>query len=411
MNAHLSTAGRYDSMVSSESEVDIGEFDHDDILESKMHGHSSRKKTRRELVQELLEELESAELNKMLGMASFAFASAAVIFGIFNPLEHINGTYRVFAALAALFLLNQSFFIVKTIREQEIEPYKNLHGKIVPDWHFLQGRVEGTGMNFHTAVLYGSFPFALGCFFFGLHCMDAHLTTKFFLGLSTLYMWSSSLNFAMMLRDKFEAKVWESEVEGRHIGSKKVELAAKNVMNTLRYHQRGFQFVFFLIGVTGILAVVWVLVHWLSKEDEGKGIGLFTASMFMCIMASWNLARVLNAEHKVMELSVIVSFTIAITLGVVGLFVVKFDMEHKIILVLAQAILIDSTFNFAKVQHRVKAVNKLVKVVQRKFHMEWDAEDGGEGGGHGGGHGASTSARDVSTSKPAGGAPKPGKKK
>eukprot|EP00746_Dinoflagellata_sp_MGD_P054283 gnl/MRDRNA2_/MRDRNA2_23802_c0_seq1.p1 gnl/MRDRNA2_/MRDRNA2_23802_c0~~gnl/MRDRNA2_/MRDRNA2_23802_c0_seq1.p1 ORF type:complete len:321 (+),score=56.22 gnl/MRDRNA2_/MRDRNA2_23802_c0_seq1:91-1053(+) len=303
MNHQLS---RYDSMVSSESEVDIGEFDYDDAVENKYAGMSHRKKTRRELFQEMLEELEGAEINKALGTASFMFACGSVIFGICSPLEHIQGSYRMFQALAALFLVNQSFFIVKTVREQEVTPFLNHHGKSIPDWHFLQGTMKG-GHSFHGVVLYFSLPFALGAFAYGLNQMDAHLCTKMFLAQGVLYMWSSSLNYAMMLRDKFEAKVWEGELEGRHIGSKKVELACMNVMNTLRYHQRAFQIIFFAVGVLAILMVVFVLVHWLSDEDKDKGIGLFTAAMFMCMSSSWNLARVLNSEKKIVEMSVMVS--------------------------------------------------------------------------------------------------------
>jgi hypothetical protein len=408
MNQHLS---RYDSMVSSESEVDIGEFDHDDILESKLSGLHHRKKTRRELFQDMLDELESAEINKFLGMASFATACAAVIFGVCSPLEHIEITYRMFVALAALFLLNNSFFIVKSVREQEIQPYKGHSGRASPDYHFIQGSMGGK-TSFHGFLLYASFPFAIGSFAYGLQQMDAHLCTKMYLAQSVLYMWSSSLNFAMMLRDKFESKVWEGELEGRHIGSKKVELACGNVMNTLRYHQRQFQFIFFMIMVFAILMIVFVLVHWLSEKDKDKGIGLFTAAMFMCMMSSWNLSRVLQADRKIVELSVAAMFVIAIVLSVVGLCVVEFNLEHKMLLALSLVIIVDATFNFSKVQHRMKSVNKLTKVVQRKFHMEigdgpytGPKDDHGDAGGHGA---KGPSARNVSTamSKPAGGAGK-----
>lgn len=381
MNQHLQ---RYDSMVSSESEVDIGEFENDDILESRNAGHSRRKKTRRELFQELLDDLESAEINKSLGMASFVFACCSVIFGVCYPLEHIDGSYRMFAALTALFLLNNSFFIVKTIRERELIPYENRSGRVIPDFHFIQGALTkypdekgATHTPFTNVVLFGSFFVAIAAFAYGLWAMDAHMCIKMFLAQGVFYMWSSSLNFAMMLRDKFEAKVWAEELEGRHIGSKKVELACQNVMNTCRYHQRQFQVVFFLVAVAAILMVVFVLVHWLSEEDKDKGIGLFTAAMFMCMSSSWNLARVLNSEKKIVELSVMASFVIAIVLSVVGLMVVKFDFEHKLLLILSLVILVDATFNFAKVQHRVKTVNKLVKVVQRKFHMEMEGESPG----------------------------------
>lgn len=409
-DSHLN---RYDSMVSSESEVDIGEFDMDDAMESKLHGLHARKKTRRELLQELLEELEGAEVNKFLGFASFCFASASVVFGVCSPLEHIEGCYRVFAALAALFLVNQSFFIVKTMREQDIQPFPDHRNRVIPDWFFLQGRypsVDAKGKiikdsngnvekgsfvhSFHEVVMWLSFPFALGAFGYGLYFMDAHVATQMFLAQGVLYMWSSSLNYASMLRDKFEAKVWEGELEGRHIGSKRVELAAKNVMNVLKYHQRQFQIIFFAIACASIVMVSLALAHWLSKKDKDKGIGLFTAAMFMCMSSSWNLARVLNNNRKLLELSVIGSFVIAIVLSVVGLVVVQLGPKHKLVLALSLVILVDSTFNFAKVQHRLKTVNKLTKVVKRKFHMEVDGEEDDHGGG---------SARKVNAGKPSGG--------
>lgn len=379
-----------DSGSGSDSEIDIGEFDFDDAREAKMSGLKTRKKTRREMFDELLELLEGSDLNFLFAKAAFGLASCAVLFGVFSPLEHIEGAYRAFAAVAALFLLSQSFYAVKIVRDEEVGCRANGNNHYPPEMHFLRGALpieknteSPRHWSFDKFMNHISALFALGALGTGIWFMDAHDTTKIFIVESILYMLSASLNLAMTLRDRFEKQVWEQEVEGRHIASARVETAVTNVSNTLINHQRQIQVVFFFIAVAAILTIIFGLVFWMEEKDKDKGIGLFTAAMFMCIASSWNMGRVLHGDGGKLEWSVIASFAIAITLAVVGLVEVDWNARHRIIHALAMIIIVDSVFNFAKVQMRLKNINSLTDTVKHKFHLQREDSDGLKRGGGG----------------------------
>merc|ERR1719326_242423 len=118
--------------------------------------------------------------------------------------------------------------------------------------------------------LWCSTLFACGAVGSGIYFMDAHIDTKVFIVEAILYMCSSSVTLAMTLRDIFERKVFEAELEGRHIASIKVEMAARNVICSLKEHQRLFQILCFFVAVGAILAIVFGLINWATEEDKDK---------------------------------------------------------------------------------------------------------------------------------------------
>lgn len=416
-----------DSDSSSGSSVSVGSGHHD-MHETRTGGHAAlHKKTRRELVQELMEMLEGTELNRTLAVVSFALACCAELFGIFSPLEHIQASYRSFVFLAAVFLVNQSFFLIKSLRDGEIingmpDPNPNQdyfpkshggggHGHENDEHHkrrppaelaFLKGILtnkDGTSKGglagecpMHVFMCCFGLLLSLICGVFGILAMDAKRHTKMFIGLATIFMISSSMNLAMTMRDRFENSVWDDEITHRHITSKRAELAVRNVVKVLASHHWQFLAMFFVMGGAALGILIFAMIDFGLKE---KGIGLLSAGMFMTLACGWNLARVLNMtkeeakkSHMTNELSVLVSFVISITLTAVGLVLIELELYKKIVLGLGIFILLDTTFNFAKVQHRHTHIEKLNTRLNHKFKLNpmlepFHSSKHGHGHGHG----------------------------
>lgn len=407
---HTSFRG-FESDSSSSSGVEIESDGGDEIHEMRTAGYGSRKKTRREIIHDMLEMLEGSEVNRSLAVVGFACACCAELFGIFDPLEHIEAYYRSFTFLAALFLVNQFFFFIKNIRDEDIIPFGQhkqtgistaaghvytplvhiLHARMYKPHHAPKGapaaKKTGCCPKLHCALCAkGSMHvteitnicliLSIIATTVGIFSMDAKHHTMMFIGLATLYMMSASLNFAMTIRDKFEYSVWESEINGRHITSNKALWAMSNVIVVVSGHHKTMCGIFLLVGLSSIGITIGAMINFGLKE---KGIGLLSAAMFMTIASATNLARVMNmtkeeaakAHHNhSSELSVVGSFVIAITLTVLGLVLIEIELYKRIVLGLGILVMLDSIFNASKVMYRDRAIRKIKMRIWHKFHPQ-----------------------------------------
>lgn len=424
---HIEMVGDEVSSATSESEVLVD--DNDNVVP---HPKWQRK-TRRECLQEGVDLLAGSDTNNNLAYLSFVLSWVATLFGIFTPFDSIEATYRMFIFIVVLFLFNQSFFLVKDMRDKELICHKDARGYMDPLYYFLQGTghhgSEG-GTSGHRVVLYGSYMFAFGALAYGiigmgavpqsqtglednnagcfawaamgecesnaeymqntcaLSCSNpggvsadmARGYTRLYMILSIMFMVSSSLNMAQTLRDKFEAAVWYEQIQGRHIMSKRTELVARNVLYALQKHQGQFMGIYTLMCWGSLGIMIFAMIHFGFKE---KGIGLLSAAMFMAVMASWNLARALDENKGKTDITVYVGFFIAIVLTGCGIIIPEFrDKMERILFILGIIIVIDSTFHVAKVFHRGERVNSLSKAIHRKFFLDSSStEYNKEGGG------------------------------
>eukprot|EP00746_Dinoflagellata_sp_MGD_P010232 gnl/MRDRNA2_/MRDRNA2_121048_c0_seq1.p1 gnl/MRDRNA2_/MRDRNA2_121048_c0~~gnl/MRDRNA2_/MRDRNA2_121048_c0_seq1.p1 ORF type:complete len:481 (-),score=105.50 gnl/MRDRNA2_/MRDRNA2_121048_c0_seq1:607-1938(-) len=342
----------------------------------RLHGH--KKKTRKEIFQQAVKELDGeGTMNFCMAITSFILACAANVIGVFTPWEEIDGTYRSFCLMAAVFMINQSFMFVKTVRDGELTSMKDHHGRIPPEFHFLQGGMPGE-LAPHRAVCFGCLAFSVVAEAYGIAVMDAKRYTQMFIALSSLYVLSASLNLGWLLRDKFEAEVWKEEAVDRFIGSNKVELALRNMMKVLANMQHAIKFMFLFIGACAITITVYAIIDFGVKE---KGVGLISAAMVFSCASAWSMAQALNEEslqdkaHRMHQCATMVFFGLSVSLTVAGLIEMEIEWEKRIVLGLGVLIILDATLNFAKVVYRVSKVKKIFKKINKGFHLNISMED------------------------------------
>jgi len=342
----------------------------------RLHGH--KKKTRHQIFDSAVKELQQeGTMNYCMAITSFIVSCSCNIVGIFSPWEEINGTYRSFSLMAAVFMINQSFMFVKTVRDGEITSMKDGHGRIPPEFHFLQGGLPGD-MAPHRAVCFGCLFLSMLAGAYGIAVMDAKRYTQMFIALSSLYVLSSSLNLGWLLRDRFDAEVWHAESVDRNIGSNKVELAVRNMVKVLANMQSAMKLMFLFCGASAITITVYAIIDFGVKE---KGVGLLSAAMVFSCASAWSMAQALNEEslqdkaHKMHQAATVVFFLLAVILTVVGLVEMEIEVEKRIVLGLGVLIILDATLNFAKVVYRVTKVKKIVKKIKKAFHLDINMED------------------------------------
>lgn len=416
---HLELEGEeFISEPSSESSISANS-DRDD--ESMRRSHHMKKKTRRECFQEGIDLLAGNDMNNRMAWFSFVISWVASLFGIFQPFDDVDVTYRMFIFLVVLFLFNQSFFLVKILRDAEVKSLKNLNGRVSALSHFMQGALPGHS-SFDRILCYVSYVLAIaalvvgllgmavvvvpqqetgglvdknpGCWMWAaagecssnptymneecaLSCSNpggvgadvARWYTRIYMALSIMFTVSSSLNLAMTLRDKLEAAVYFEEMTGRHVMSKRCEIAAHNCLDALNKHQGMFAMIFMLIAMGAIAIMVFTMIDFGLKE---KGIGLLSAAMFMCLASSWNFARVLDENKGHTDATVYVGFLIAVVLGFCAVWIPDFrDKMERVLFILGLIIVMDSTFHVAKVFHRGERVARLSKQLKNKFHLDF----------------------------------------
>jgi len=354
----------------------------------RLHGH--KKKTRDQIFTSAVTELKGGgkinfaccsfyayNVNYCMSITSFLCALTCNVLGIFTPWEEIKGTYRSFAVMAAVFMINQSFMFVKTIRDGETMSMKDHHGRVPPEFHFLQGAMP-MELAPHRAVCFGCLSLSIVASLYGILVMDAKRYTQLFIALSSMYVLSASLNLGWTLRDRFEAAVWENEKVDRSIGSNKVELAVRNMVKVLSGMQGALKFMFAFVGASAIAIVVYAIIDFGVKEE---GIGLISAGMVFSVASAWSMAQALNEEslqddaHKVHQGFTVFFFVGAVTLTVVGLALMKIPKTQRVVLGLGVLVILDSTLNFAKVVYRVSHVKKIVKKIKKSFKLEIDMSD------------------------------------
>jgi hypothetical protein len=342
----------------------------------RLHGH--KKKTRKEVFAMAVKELDGGgTFNFCMAITGFIIAIGCSIFGIFTPFEKIDGTYRSFAVMASVFMMNQSFLFVKTIRDGEVLSMKDHHGRVAPEYHFLQGALPYE-LAPHRAVCFGCLLLSICALAYGVAVMDAKRHTQLFLGLSFLYVLSSSLNLGWILRDKFEAEVWKAEEEGRSIGSNKVECATRNMVKVLANMQSAMKLMFAFCGAMAVTITIYAIIDFGVKE---KGVGLISAGIVFSIGAAWSMAQALNEEglqddaQKVHRAATVVFFLLAAILTIVGLVEMEISLRKRIVIGLGVLIILDSTLNFAKVVYRISHVKKIVKKIKKGFHLDVNMDD------------------------------------
>jgi hypothetical protein len=340
--------------------------------------HGKPKKTRKEIFDLAVAELEqSGGVTFCMAITSFLLACSANIVGIFTPWDEIDGTYRSFAMMAGVFLINQSFMFVKTVRDGEITSMKDHHGRTSPEYHFLQGGLPGDVAP-HRAVCFGCLMASIVAEAYGICVMDAKRHTQMFIGLSSLYVLSSSLNLGWILRDRFEAEVWKEEKVDRFIGSNKVELAVRNMVKVLGNMQQAMKLMFMFIGAAAIAITTYAIIDFGVKE---KGVGLLISAMVFSCASAWSMAQALNEEalqdkaHRMHQCATMVFFGLAVSLTVSGLVEMEIEWRKRIVLGLGVLIILDATLNFAKVVYRVTKVKKIVKKIKKGFNLDIDLED------------------------------------
>lgn len=274
-------------------------------------------------------------------------------------------------------MINQSFMFVKTLRDGEIVSMKDHHGRISPEFHFLQGGMPGE-LAPHRAVCIGCLLLSILAQAYGIAVMDAETYTQMFIALSSLYVLSSSLNLGWLLRDKFEAEVWNDEERGRNIGSNKVELAVRNMVKVLANMQSALKFMFVFCGGCAIAITIYSIIDFGVKE---KGVGLISAGMVFSVASAWSMAQAMNEEalqdsaHRMHQAATVVFFAGAVALTVAGLVEMEIEFEKRVVLGLGVLIILDSTLNFAKLVYRTTKVKKLVKKISKAFNFNLDMID------------------------------------
>lgn len=341
----------------------------------------TKKKSRKEIFNAAIKELQGGSSHHAwtycMAITSFVLAIGASIFGIFTPWEEINGTYRCFSIMAQVFMVNQSFMFVKTVRDGEIISMKDAHGRIPAEYYFLQGGMPGD-LAPHRAVCFGCLFLSILAEAYGIAIMDAQRYTQMFIGLSTLYVLSASLNLGWLLRDRFEAEVWEGEEKGRSIGSNKVELAVKNIMKVLGNMQEAMKFMFFFIGVMAMTMTIYSIIDFGVKE---KGVGLISAGIVFSVASAWSMAQALTEEGmqddalKMHRAATVLFFLLAVILTVVGICEMEIPRKERAVIGLGVLIILDATLNFARVVYRISHVKKLLKKVNKAFHLHIEMED------------------------------------
>ena len=134
--------------------------------------------------------------------ASFGIALTLCAIGLaYLPGQDLD---RAFMFMGYLFCLSTAFVLSKFVRDGEMaqqSPGAATH------------RVPDTPM--FRLVVWGGFGLAMGLTAWGLLRMDINATYKVFLGVSWLYLITSALTLAKMLRDRQEADLLEAEWRGR----------------------------------------------------------------------------------------------------------------------------------------------------------------------------------------------------
>merc|ERR1712224_58847 len=94
MASHMTTTRPMEVDEGSESESEVDIHSDDSHSELRRAGLVHRKKTRREVFQEMPDMLEGSDMSKKLAYASFFVACFNTVLGIFNPFESIRLSYR-----------------------------------------------------------------------------------------------------------------------------------------------------------------------------------------------------------------------------------------------------------------------------------------------------------------------------
>lgn len=343
------------------------------------HGESRRQK----VVQNALKELgQEAHYSGPIAWTGFVFALAAAGVGVCWPDDEIQTTYRAFCLMAGVFIVNQAFLFVKTVRDGEIMSMKDHHGRICPEFHFLQGAMPSE-LAPHRVVCFASLILAILGQTYGIITMKIEKSEgKMFMALGSLYLLSASLNLAWLLRDRFESSIWKDETNPpRFIGSTKVELAMRNVIKVLSNMQFAIKAMFFFCGATSIALTSFAIVHF---EVQEKGVGLVVSGLVSSVFAAWFMAQAMNDEsmqgdsqkmHRGMS---VFFFCAAVALTVAGIVEMKIEWNKRAVLGLGVVITLDATLNFSKVVYRLSAVKKVVKTVEKRFKISVNLEDHSE---------------------------------
>lgn len=106
---------------------------------------------------------------------------------------------RAFMIMGYFFCLSAAFVLAKYVRDQE----KSL----------AEGKLADTPM--FKLVVWGSFFLAMSLTGWGLWRMEINETHKAFLGVGWLYLITCSFTLAKTLRDKHEADLNETRMQGR----------------------------------------------------------------------------------------------------------------------------------------------------------------------------------------------------
>jgi hypothetical protein len=128
-----------------------------------------------------------------------SFLAAAFLCGV--GLAYLPGKDldRAFMIMGYVFCLSAAFVLAKYVRDQEKSK--------------AEGRVADTPM--FRMVVWGGFFLAMSLTGWGLARMEINETYKAFLGVSWLYLITSTFTLAKTLRDAYEADLNEAHMKGR----------------------------------------------------------------------------------------------------------------------------------------------------------------------------------------------------
>ena len=128
-----------------------------------------------------------------------SFLAAAFLCGV--GLAYLPGKDldRAFMIMGYFFCLSAAFVLAKYVRDQEKSK--------------AEGRVADTPM--FRLVVWGGFFLAMALTGWGLARMEINETYKAFLGVSWLYLITSTFTLAKTLRDAYEADLSEAHMKGR----------------------------------------------------------------------------------------------------------------------------------------------------------------------------------------------------
>lgn len=321
---------------------------------------------------------------KIISYTSLICASVAIIAGVLLPTDSVTNCRRSFTGLAAVILAVESILLVDTLRDGAVVSVPDGKGRVHAETHFLAGALPEEIAPLRVLAFSG---FIVGVFgsLFGIWLMNAHILTKVYMILGSIYITSAALSFQITKRDFLESDVWRETWANmgrqRRVQSTKIENAVRNIATVETRSQQTLKALFFFILATAFILTGYTLFNVNGAKHGHKGL-LLGGMVFSC-GAGWFLGKVLNRNtldeylSKIGHLKdrspvytigiTVFLFVAAVALSVIGIVLMKNDLVHILIFVVGILCMIDATLNLSKVINKEANVRILIKELEKRM--------------------------------------------